>query len=144
VISGNRPRSQYYSDINILFNRLYALGLIVNSSLAGKALHDTEISKRVNIEGVWVPVVLHIDKAVYSDNGWLEYMRGTMKTHAVKLLRGGGAELEAEIVRIYTFQLMFYTTNLELIKSLALVSIALAIMAVYTIHRKSGELALIT
>lgn len=144
VISGNRPRSQYYSDINILFNRLYALGLIVNSSLAGKALHDTEISKRVNIEGVWVPVVLHIDKAVYSDNGWLEYMRGTMKTHAVKLLRGGVAELEAEIVRIYTFQLMFYTTNLELIKSLALVSIALAIMAVYTIHRKSGELALIT
>jgi len=143
VITDNRPRSQYYSDINILFNRLYALGLIINSSLAGKALYNTEISKRVSIEGVWVPVILHIDKAMYSDSGWLEYMSGTMKTHAVKLLRGV-AKLEAEIVRIYTFQLTLFTTNLELIKSLALISIVLAIMAVYTIHRKSSELVLIT
>ncbi len=144
VLLDGKPHSQFYSDINILFNRLYALGLLCNHSLAGKTLSNIEISRRVSIEGVPVPVDLRIVKAIYLDNGLLSYMKGTMRTQAVVLTRTGGVMLETEIIRLYTFDVLLHTFNLIPIRSLALISIILATIAIYTIYRRSNELALIT
>ncbi len=144
VLSNGKPQSQFYSDINILFNRLYALGLLRSRSLAGKTLSNIEISRRVSIEGVLVPVDLRIAKAIYLDNGLLSYMEGTMRTQAVVLTRTGGVMLETEVVRLYTFSILLYTFSLIPIRSLALISIILATIAIYTIYKRSSELALIT
>ncbi len=144
VLSNGRPQSQFYSDINILFNRLYALGLLRNYSLAGKTLSNIEISRHVSIEGVSVPVDLRIIKAIYLDSGLLSYMKGAMRTQAVIFKGLGWAALETGIVRLYTFDVSLHIFDLSPIRSLALISIILAVAAIYTIYRRSSELALIT
>ena len=144
VLSDGKPRSEFYSDLNILFNRLYVLGLLRNDSLAGKTISNMEISRRVSIEGVSVPVDLQIDKAIYLDNGLLKYMKGVMRTQAVVTTELGRATLETEIIRLYTFVTLLHTFNLMPIRSLALITVILAILAIYTIYRLSNELALIT
>ncbi|NPA96215.1 MAG: rhomboid family intramembrane serine protease [Crenarchaeota archaeon] len=126
------------SYVSVFVNRLVALNFFWDPSWASKV--GKWVSKDVVIEGIKVPVRLYLQKATYSSSRLVE-ASGKMITEPV-YIRGGVPELGSP--KLFVFDIAVAMMHAEVMQCVAGVAIALSILALYTIYRKSDELTLVS
>ena len=142
-----KPATVVNPDTRVLFNRLWYAGLLLSRDYAGR---EVEVSGEVvsaEICGVKVPVYIERFKGVYDSKGLLVRGSGSIASRVVQVtyVRGVCIGRVGEEVS-YTFNLnrSEEIRPAEGVALTALVSLAAALTALYSVTKKDRELVIVS